>query len=63
MAGNRVAQLREASKLTRSELAQVIGEDEASIHEYESGEPLPPHVADKLAAMFGVSVSFLRGEG
>ena len=62
MAETRVRQLREAVKLSRGELADVIGEDESVIERYEAGEPIPQRVAEKLAAMFAVSVAHLRGE-
>jgi transcriptional regulator with XRE-family HTH domain len=62
MAGTRVQQLREAAQLSRAELGDVIGEEESAIERYEAGEPLPPGVAHKLAAMFAVSVPYLTGE-
>ena len=62
MAGNRVEHFRQALKLSRGELAEVIGEDEAAVQRYETGDSLPPETAHKLAAMFGVSVPFLLGE-
>lgn len=62
MAGTRLQEFREAAKLSRGELGEVIGEDEAAVKRYEDGEPIPPAVAEKLAGMFAVPVAFLRGE-
>ena len=62
MAGTRLQEFREAARLSRGELAEVIGEEESAIERYEAGEPIPPAVAEKLAGMFAVSVPFLRGE-
>ena len=62
MAGTRLQEFREAAKLSRGELAEVIGEDESAIERYEAGEPIPPGVAQKVAAMFAVPVAFLQGE-
>ena len=62
MTSNRVQHLREAAKLTRDELGEIIGESGSAIERYEAGETIPPSVAEKLAATFGVSLSFLRGE-
>lgn len=62
MAANRVEHLREAAKLTRDELGEIIGESGAAIERYEAGETIPPGVEKELAATFGVSLPFLRGE-
>ena len=60
--GNRVKQFREATKLTHEELGEIVGESAAAIERYEAGEAIPPDVAEKLAAAFGVSLPYLRGE-
>jgi transcriptional regulator with XRE-family HTH domain len=59
---NRIEQLREATKLTHDELGEVVGDSGSAIERYEAGEAIPPDVAQKLAAAFGVSLPFLRGE-
>lgn len=62
MIGNRVQELREATRLTTDELGEVVGESSVVIERYEAGEAIPPDVAKKLAATFAVSLPWLRGE-
>lgn len=62
MASNRIKQFREATKLTRDELGEIIGESGSAIEQYEAGGEIPPDVEKKLAATFAVSLPHLRGE-
>jgi transcriptional regulator with XRE-family HTH domain len=58
-----LVELRKARGITRAQLGDALGLAERSIGRYENGES-DPVLGDlkKMAAYFGVSVSYLIGE-
>jgi transcriptional regulator with XRE-family HTH domain len=60
---NRIASLRAASGLTRSDVAARLGlKSERTVYRWETGESGVPDASKlELAAMFGVSVAWLMG--
>lgn len=52
-AGERVKAKRGEAKLTQAELAAKCGIDQTHISLFESGSPIGPHRAQKLAEAFG----------
>jgi DNA-binding transcriptional regulator YiaG len=60
---NRIAQLRNASGLSRTDVAARLGlKSERTVYRWETGESsVPDPTKLELAQMFGVSVSWLLG--
>ncbi|MEX2460172.1 MAG: helix-turn-helix transcriptional regulator [Paenibacillaceae bacterium] len=60
--GNRIAQLRDARKLTQEELAQRLGINRAALSHYENNRREPDYeTLQRIASYFQVSVDFLMG--
>lgn len=59
----RIEELRGTKNLSRPALAAALGFPKTSIEKFETGRQTPTQEQqDKLAAFFGVSVFYLRGE-
>ena len=55
--GNKISQLRNEKKVTRSDLSKAIGVSRSAIAMYERGERIPKDsIKVKIAAFFGKSV-------
>lgn len=62
MRGDRLRQLREASDLSQTELAEKLGIGELQIWRYESRETEPKGaIVAKIAVFFNVSTDYLLG--
>lgn len=58
--GKRLRELREGSRLTQTQVAEVVGVQQSRINRYESGKSTPsPEVFIKYAEFFDVSMDFL----
>lgn len=59
----RIRELREAHKVSPTELAAHISASKSSIYRYENGEidNIPTRVVDEIAHFFGVSTTYLLG--
>ena len=61
-ARNRLARLRAAQEISRSELAELFGVHERTVYRWETGEtPIPEKHWERLSELFGVSVAYLLG--
>ena len=59
---NRIKELREASGLSASGLAKIIGTAKTSVCGWESGTVVPSvYAAYKMAKFFGVSIEYMMG--
>ena len=59
---NRIAKLRQISKLSYADLAVLCGVTEMTIRRWERGEhPIPDTQKFKLADRFKVSIAFMMG--
>jgi transcriptional regulator with XRE-family HTH domain len=60
--GNRIAELRNARKMTQEELALKLGITRAALSHYENNRREPDHeTTQKLADYFHVTIDFLLG--
>ena len=60
--GKRLRELREASRLTQTQVATIVGVQQSRINRYETGKSTPsPEVFIKYADCFDVSMDFLYG--
>lgn len=61
--GDRIRALRERFGLTQDELAEKIGTTKQTIYKYETGviTNIPSDKIEEMAALFGVSPSYLMG--
>ena len=58
--GKRLRALREGSRLTQTQVAEVVGVQQSRINRYESGKSTPPpEVFVKYADFFDVSMDYL----
>ena len=58
--GKRLRELREGSRLTQTQVAEVVGVQQSRINRYESGKSTPPpEVFVKYADFFDVSMDYL----
>lgn len=59
--GDRIRYLRKQAKMTQADLAQVLGVGRSAVLKYEKGqvENLPKASIEKIAAVFGVSPSYI----
>ena len=58
--GKRLRELREVSRLTQTQVAEVVGVQQSRINRYESGKSTPPpEVFVKYADFFDVSMDYL----
>lgn len=59
----RLRRLRETHRMTRKDLADIVGVTETAIYNYESGRRTPENdTLEKLAEAFGVTLSELRDD-
>jgi len=59
----RLTELRTKKGVSRIELAAAMGLPRLTIEKYETGRVTPPkELQEKLAAYFGVTLAYLRGE-
>jgi DNA-binding XRE family transcriptional regulator len=54
--------LRNASRMTRAQMADEFGLDKRDIGRWERGAPIPGELVPGLADAFGVSIPFFLGE-
>lgn len=59
MVGERIALSRHEVAMTQKELAEKVGVSERSVQDWEQGRTMPLNWMDELAALFGVSKSWL----
>lgn len=58
--GKRLRELREASRLTQTQVAAIVGVQQSRINRYETGKSTPsPEVFIKYANFFDVSMDYL----
>ena len=59
--GDRIRYLRKQSKMTQADLARVLGVGRSAVLKYEKGqvENLPKATIEKIAAVFGVTPSYI----
>ena len=61
--GSRLKALRETAGMNQTQLGKRVGISRGSLCFYETGERMPTlDIACKLAAFFGVSITYLCGE-
>lgn len=59
---NRLRDLRDMARLSRGELAEQVGVPGSTLREWEAGGSIPDEHAEKLSAIFAVSVRFLLAQ-
>jgi transcriptional regulator with XRE-family HTH domain len=63
IAAKRLSHLREASKMSQEQLAEVVGVDPARVQRWEHAEePLGSEYVQRLAEYFAVQPAYLWGE-
>jgi transcriptional regulator with XRE-family HTH domain len=63
IAARRLSHLRESSKMSEEQLAEVVGVDPARVKRWERAEePLHAEHVRRLAEYFAVQPAYLRGE-
>lgn len=62
MFGNRITELRKASKMSQKDLSKILGVSDRSVGYYESEQRVPPQdILQKLADYFSTSVDYILG--
>jgi SOS-response transcriptional repressor LexA len=57
--GDRIKQAREAAGYTQKELAKLLGVEQQSVQQWESGDTRHPKKINEIAGILGVSVEYL----
>jgi DNA-binding XRE family transcriptional regulator len=59
---SRLRRLRRSSGYTLEDFAAELGEDVATVAQWEEGAPIPDEALEYLSAKFGLSVPWMLGE-